>query len=319
MSATLHVVNAADAGYVPHSAAMLHSLFAHNRGQAIHVHFLHLEGLDAGAVARLAELCHRHGAGFTAVPVARARLDGLPVRGHFPAEAWLRLVLPEVLPELSRVLWLDSDVIVLAPVRELWTLDLQGMSLAACPNAVMFSFRDVITNIGVADRQLYFNSGVMLMDLERMRAESATASMRLAAQRAAASIMFADQDVLNMVYHRRYRRLPLKWNVLSQTYINVPETLRVHGRDEYEEAMARPRILHFTGLAKYKPWYYTCSHPHREAYLRHRLAAGWPAPDFPDRSLRNALLRRLTPRIREVLSTLSRGEYDEMLSYLRPW
>jgi len=319
MADPLHVVNAADAAYVPHTSAMLHSLFMHNPGEELHVHFLHKATLDLALVQRLAALCRRHGARFSATPVTRAQLHDLPIGGRFPEEAWYRVVLPELLPDLPRMLWLDSDVIVRAPIRELWDLDLAGCPLAACPNAVMFTFRHVIQDIGVADRRKYFNSGVMLMNLDQMRAEGSLASLRAAAQRAAPAIMFADQDVLNIVYHERYRRLHLMWNVLAQSYINVPETIRVHGGREYEEAMRHPRIIHFTGRGRYKPWFYTCSHPHRDEYLRHRLAAGWPPPDYPDKNWRTFFARQIPPRMREVFSTLRRRKYDEMLSYLRPW
>lgn len=316
--ATIDVVNAADAAYVPHTAAMLHSLFASTPGTACHVHFLHRRGLDPAPLARLADLCGRHGARFTAVPVDRDRLDGLPIEGRFPEEAWYRVALPELLPELPRVLWLDADVIVRAPVRELWDTDLAGHPLAACPNAVMYSFRDVVAAIGVGDRRQYFNSGVMVMDLARMRAEGSAATLREAARRIRAWNRFADQDVLNAAYHRRFRRLPLHWNVLSQSYINVPETIRVHGRDEYAEAMARPRIVHFTGRLAFKPWFPSCSHPYRDDYLRHRAAAGWPLP-AARHGLRTRLARRLPLRLRELLSTLRRRRLAEALSLLRPW
>jgi lipopolysaccharide biosynthesis glycosyltransferase len=316
---TIHVVNAADAAYVPHTAAMLHSLFERNPGESFHVHFLHRIGLDEALLQRLAALCHRHGAAFTATPVARERLSGLPIGGIFTEEAWYRVVLAELLPQVARALWLDADVIVLQPIRELWELDLEGRPLAACPNAVMYSFRDVIRNIGVTDRSLYFNSGVLLMDLEQLRAEGAGTALRAAADQARRWLMFADQDVLNIVYHRRYKRLPLAWNVLSQSYINVPETLRVHGRAEYKEAMARPRIVHFTGMPWYKPWSHTCAHPYRGHYLRHRAAAGWPPPDFPEPGLRALIKRQVPLRLREILISLRARRYAEMLSYLRQW
>lgn len=315
----IHLVNAADAAYVPHTAAMLHSVFSHAGGATIQVHFLHRAGLDPAALEQLRALCARHGAGFRPVEVPAAALAGLPIRQPFTEEAWYRVVLPGLLPDVQRALWLDSDVIALGSLRELWDLDLGGLPLAACPNAVMFSFRDVIEAIGIADREKYFNSGVMLMDLARMRAEDSETALREAAGRARPWIRFADQDVLNMVYHRRYVRLRLAWNVLSQSYFNIAETLRVHGREEYAEAMAQPRIVHFTGTPRYKPWFHTCAHPHRDRYLHHRAAAGWPPPAFPDKSVWTHLVRRIPFRVREFASTVRRREYAEALSYLRRW
>ena len=316
---TIDIVNAADASYVPHTAAMLHSLFTANPAETFAVHFLHNEDLEAGSLRQLGDLCARHHARFSATAIPRARLQGLPIAGRFPEQAWYRVFLPQVLPGVDRAIWLDSDAIVLAPIRELWALDLEGLPLAATPNAVLYSFAEVVRGIGVEDRRRYFNSGVMLLNLGQMREEGSENTLRAAAMRHRRWIRFADQDVLNAVYHTRYKRLPLAWNMVAHAHINVPETVRVHGHDEYREALAAPKIVHFTGVAAMKPWSYRCSHPHRDAYLRHRAEAGWPPPRYTDRSLRNALVRRLPMRLRAVLRTLWRGKYGEMLSYLREW
>lgn len=314
----IHIVNAANEPYVPHTAAMLHSLFEANPRECFVVHFLH-RGLAAGHVERLAALCRRHGATLAPVVVDRARLEGLPIQGRFPEEAWYRVLLPQLLADVERAIWLDSDVLVLAPIRELWTLDLEGLPLAACPNAVLRSFADLVRHIGIEDRRRYFNTGVMLLDFERLRAERSEEALRQAAARHRRWIRFADQDVLNAVYHGRYKRLPLAWNVLAHAHVNVPETIRVHGMAEYRAAMAAPKIVHFTGLAAMKPWFYRCSHPARDEYLRHRAAAGWAAPDYPDRNLKARVTRRLPLRLRSVLSAAIRGQFAEALSYVRPW
>jgi len=314
----IDVVNAADGGYVPHTAAMLHSLFSANPGQAFTCHFLH-KGIDDSHLQALEALCARHGARFAPTVVARSRLEGLPIEGRFPEEAWYRVFLPQLLPQVDRAIWLDSDTLVLKPIRELWTLDLAGLPLAAVPNPALYTFADMVKKIGVEDRSQYFNSGVMLLDLKQLRDEGSETALRAAGAKYRQWIRFADQDVLNVVYHRRYRRLRLAWNVLAHAHVNVPETLRVHGLEEYREAMAAPRIVHFTGLEVMKPWYYRCSHPHRDAYLHHRAAAGWPPPDYPDRNLRNAFMRHVPLRLRTVARTAWYGRYAEMLSYLRPW
>jgi lipopolysaccharide biosynthesis glycosyltransferase len=316
----IEIVNAADSAYVPHTSAMLHSLFERNPHESFRIHFLHRRGGVASALlGGLAALCAQHRAEFNPQPVEASQLAGLPIEGRFPEEAWYRVVLHELLPSTSRVLWLDADTIVRAPVRPLWETDLDGCPLAACPNAVMYSFRDVVANIGIGDRRRYFNTGVMLMDLHCLRRNGAGDVLRETAERIRPYNRFADQDVLNAAYSGRYRRLRLAWNTLTQSFINVPETIRVHGKEEFREAMKHPRIVHFTGASHYKPWHYSCSHPYRDEYLRHRQAAGCPPPAYLDRSLRTMIARRLPLRVREIVKAMRQRKYDEMLSFLREW
>lgn len=319
MSDGINVVTAANEAYVPHAGAMLHSLFVNNPDTLFNIYFLHRQETDDGSIGRLAALCSSFEARFHPRSVKKSLLDGLPVGGWYIEEAWYRIVMPRVLPEVNRVIWLDSDVIVMSPINELWEVQLDGLPLAACPNAILYSAREGVKKLGVENRGDYFNTGVLLLDLERMRVENSEGDLRKAAMEKRKWIHFADQDVLNCVYHKRYRRLPLAWNLLTHSFINVPETLRVHGRREYHEAMRAPRIIHFTGRTAKKPWSYGASHPFRDEYLAHRKAAGWGMPEYKDRNLKNHIMRRMPLRVREIISAVLRGRLHEALSYMRQW
>lgn len=316
---TIHIVTAADAAYVPHIGAMLHSLFSCNGEERFEVHFFHRQVMERSSFAGLERLCVAHSAIFSDVSVDPSWLDGMPVGGWYIEEAWYRLFLAQLIPEVDKVLWLDADTIVMAPVGELWRIDLRGQPLAACPNALLYSAKDSVRNMGITERQRYFNTGVLLMDLALMRREKSNEALKAAAIRYQQWIHFADQDVLNCVYHQRYVRLPLKWNFLTHSYINVPETLRVHGEDEYREARRSPNIVHFTGRSAKKPWSYQCSHPYREKYLEHRLAAGFGRPNYANKTLRNRLLRLLPLRFREAIGALGRRQFLIAKSYFVQW
>lgn len=315
----IHIVTGADDAYIPHTAAMLHSLLTSNPGESFAIHFLHRVGVSADLLARLANLCKSLGARFRNIKVARSRLDGLPIQGHYTEEAWYRVVLADLLGDIDRVLWLDSDTIVLAPIRELWGTPLDDLPLAACPNALLQRHAEGVTRMGIKDRRQYFNTGVLLLNLAALRADCSEEKLREAAARVKPWIKMADQDVLNAVYHQRWKRLPLVWNVLAHSHINVPETIRVHGRAEYDEAMRAPRIIHFTGQGPMKPWSYKCAHPQRERYLRHRALAGWSPPAFKDKNARGFIVRHIPLRPYAILRALRARNFTELMSYLREW
>ena len=56
-------------------------------------------------------------------------------RGHFSVETYYRLVLPELLPDYNKVLYLDSDMIIRRDIAELYDLDLESYLIAACYDA----------------------------------------------------------------------------------------------------------------------------------------------------------------------------------------
>lgn len=311
MTETISIVTAGDRCYVPHVGAMLHSLFTANEGEKFEIHFLHRRALEGKEeLQRLQDLCVRFGAKFTPVIVDHSQLDYVPVTGKYIEEAWYRLILPEILPQSDKLLWLDADLIVLGSIKELWKMNLEDAPLAAVPNALGEEMQPFAAQIemGGARMRNYFNSGVMLMSLQRMREMGSEQALRQAIHKFRDGILHADQDILSTVYWDTYKPLSLQWNVIAGVYFIVRETIRIHGVKEYQGAIRSPRIVHFTRL---KPWLYGSFHPYRKHYLHHRVEAGWGIPEYTDVTWRNWLIRKTPMYLRTLLGRLRKGHFYE--------
>ena len=104
---------------------------------------------------------------------------------NLTAATLLRLLLPSVLKDIDRVVYLDCDLVVLKDITPLYDTDLLGFPLAACLDFWLTGgppFAPPIAGWGVGewhkflsevvridDRKAYFNAGVLVMDLERLR------------------------------------------------------------------------------------------------------------------------------------------------------
>ena len=111
--------------------------------------------------------------------------DGPNARKRWSWMALMKLALPEVFPELGRVLWLDVDTIVRKDIGELFGTDLEGCYIAAVEEP-MRSKRPF----------KYFNAGVMVMDLTRLRDGTARRLIDMANGRV---LDFPDQDAINLI------------------------------------------------------------------------------------------------------------------------
>lgn len=277
-----------DRRYAPHTAAMLHSLLEANPGEAFRIHVLH-EALGPDDAERLRQTGAAYGASFEFHVVDTARMRGFPTR-TFHASCWYRIFLPELLPNLTTVLYLDSDMVVLDRIRPLWETDVSDHPFAAAANPLYpFMPNFPRTALGIADPRRYFNSGVLLMNLARLRSAGAVARLRAYAQ-AHPDNLYPEQDALSALFHAECLPLHLRWNAQSTLWDLRPEQLPLP-RDEVDEARRRPAIVHFIG--PYKPWQYLCRHPLRHLYFTHRAQTPWPVAAVEGRTLRNVLLRPL--------------------------
>ena len=161
----------------------------------------------------------------------------------------LRLQLPELLPELERIIYLDCDVIVMSSLKELWntqTGDAVGAG-AADYNSDLEEHQKSIC----CDGFTYINSGVFLFNLDLARKNNTVAAFFETAAELKERATLLDQDIINAALKGKIHILPLKWN-LATGYFKRRYDVQYYSDEEIIEAVKSPGILHFSG--KKKPW-----------------------------------------------------------------
>ncbi|MDQ6747025.1 MAG: glycosyltransferase family 8 protein [Candidatus Dormibacteraeota bacterium] len=290
----LHVAAAADAAYLPHCAAMLGSVLQNAGGMKVNVHFLHGPSIPPGSVRALTGFVERAGGEMSSHPVPNGAVAGLPAAGRITTEMWYRVLLPDLLPAVDRVLYLDCDCLALASLAPLLELDLSGCYLGAVTNVFEAQHLGRAARLGLDGPGAYFNSGVLLMNLDLMRRDGATAALLDYGRANANSLLWPDQDTLNVVLGHRRLSLAPRWNAMNSV-LQFPSSDDVFGAAAVAEARAHPGIRHFEGPSINKPWHYLCDDPLRSLYFGHRRATPWPTVTIDGLTPRNVgrrLLRR---------------------------
>ena len=99
--------------------------------------------------------------------------DKLYTRDYFSNTTYYRLLIPELYPEYNKVLYLDSDIVVLKDISKLYNTNINGKLLAAAPDDVIQTievFRNYAEKVvGVLDYRNYFNAGILVMNLKELR------------------------------------------------------------------------------------------------------------------------------------------------------
>ncbi len=289
MSPELHLACAARGSYVEHSAAMLRSALVNSGPLDLRVHFLCDRGLDGELRDPLAETVEASGGSIDFLEIPADAVADLPTDPQFTAAMWYRILLPELLPSVATVLYLDVDTLVLDSLEPLWATDLSDSYLAAVSNVFQANHIHRPKNLGLPPSQAYFNSGVLLMNLELMRHDDCTAQLRECARSRADELEWPDQDALNLVLGARRFPLHPRWNRMNS--LDFPSSAEVYGSEAVREARERPAIRHFEGPALNKPWHYLCAAEDRELYLEHRRRTPWPQFSPEGRTVANMIRR----------------------------
>lgn len=257
------VATATDAAYVELTAVLLASLAAKAGGEVERV-VVFCDRVSADDQARMRASYAGDNLAFVDLDVEMARYFAAhPVNHHLSRTAYARILMPVLLPEATgRLLYVDCDTLINAVLAPLDTLPMQGFAVAAVDDiARLEPTRHAERNraIGLPADMRYFNSGVLLIDLEAWRQEGLTDKVIAFAQ-AHPDLPMMDQDALNGTLRGQWLPLDERWNLHRRLVKGRYEGDRV----DWDDAA----VIHFIG--QIKPNYTDCAHPARETFLAWR-------------------------------------------------
>lgn len=181
---------------------------------------------------------------------------------HISAATYYRIILPDLLPNDDRCIYLDGDIVVSGDIAELSEILLSDGEYVAGVSTVMIQTcgesvrKERIEEIGIPDFKTYVNAGMLLLNLKALRNNDMVEKMMELVPKA---FSVQDQDIINVVCYGHIRMLPPRFNVLPSIYkMNNSKLQTVYQLTDIEEARRNPCIIHYAD--KRKPWKYDNIH-----------------------------------------------------------
>lgn len=258
----LQIVCATDRFYLEMTGVLIASITSQSHQRPVSI-FLICSGLRATDKSRLLR-CVNGTARLQFIDIDDQKaqiLSNLPVKRHLTVTAYARLLIPDMLPELDgRILYMDCDVVVNAPLDELFLVDLAGKVVGAAQNqATSERLEELNKSLNRPFSAPYFNSGVLLIDLVEWRRQE------IGRRAIASAVTWSndrgdhDQAVLNLVLDDKWQEIHPKWN---------SNPMRVSPVEA-----ARMPVQHFWG--KRKPFFTDYPKAYRQTYDRYRVITPW--------------------------------------------
>lgn len=240
------------------------SIFENNKDGDCHVYVL-TDGLSEKAREKFAKLSKVYNKPIDVLTIDKHRFDGLMVSDRYPVSMYYRFLLPDMLPDEDRVLYLDCDIIVRHSLDGMYETDLEGKALAA----VVSQSCDLLrwTNILKLSTP-YFNSGVLLMNLEYWRQNKIADKLIKWLAEYPGRLWLPDQSALNKVLEGSVAYLNYTYNFQENWTTNI-ELSSVHFSkwDDISEVGKDPAIIHYCDAEK--PWFIESKHKFKEEFLQY--------------------------------------------------
>lgn len=208
--------------YAQHLAVVLASILVNNPDEDFVFHVVH-HSVTPETEARLRGLeamYPRHRLVFHRVDANAFARFPLPAElPHVTRETYYRYILPNLLPDESRTIYSDVDVLCMkGNIRELWETDLGGRPMAAIRKLAGNSpgYCAHMTRMGMKPGADYWFAGLLVMDLDKLRAEDFAGACMAKTAEKAAELAFPDMDVINVVMEDRMAEIDPLWNMTER-------------------------------------------------------------------------------------------------------
>ena len=180
--------------------------------------------------------------------------------GKFTLTIYFRLFIAELFPELNKAVYIDSDTVINDDIAKLYSVDMGDAMFGAVrdtfagKNTILAHY---IENVVGIERNEYVNSGVLLMNLDKIRqAHLADRFLKLMAEYHFDSVA-PDQDYINAMCAKEIYFLDKEWNVMP---------------NKGGEYIARPKLIHYNLFDK--PWHYS-EIPYEEYFWQYAAESGF--------------------------------------------
>lgn len=255
-----------DKNYIIPTGVLIHSIEKTNKNADIHYNII-AEQLDESEQNSLKECISNKTSSISFYFIDRNIFKDCPIRkgDYITLASYFRILFPSIFkPEVSKILYLDGDMICLDSINSLWNKDISDYSAGVVIDIYSSDIRR-INRLSLDIQNEYFNAGMMLINLDWWRKNNVQNKALKFISENPDTCVAHDQDALNKVLEGTVKFLEPKYNLLLDFW-KKDNTLFVQKKHFSQIAQAKkfPVIVHFSGAEK--PWHKECVYPLRNLW-----------------------------------------------------
>ncbi|MEG0852569.1 MAG: glycosyltransferase family 8 protein [Angelakisella sp.] len=248
----MNIIVTLNRNYIPPLTVMMTSLLQNNSGVFVSFYILHssLQEEDFFYIQQHVPFTNYRVVG-TEVP--HGFMEDAPVLFHYTKEMYYRIFAAELLPpDVDKALYLDPDMIIINPLDILYNMELGDNLFAAAKSPNPLTQKRFIKRLGMPEDAEYFNSGVLLMNLAKLRERDDHAAIAQYIEENGDILLLPDQDILNVFYNSNTIILDSNIYNFDARYYRVLSMLPPISQDE-NWIDENTIVIHYCG--KNKPWH----------------------------------------------------------------
>lgn len=266
----MHIALSTDDRYSMACGICITSIYENHKSDDVHVHVLTTD-ISKENLDRFAAMASEYGRHIDFIKVKDEYFSGLKLSKRFPVSIYYRLLLPRLL-DCDKVLYMDCDIIVNGNLRPLYDQYMSDDCAAVVVEDQCSDDINLKNRAGVTGE--YFNSGVILMNLDYWRKNQIAQKCVEFIHDYPERCIYPDQDALNHTIGNSVIFAEYGYNFQELMFFDK-KCLNLHP-SKYEMIdrwIDNPVIIHYSGY--HKPWFTDAIHPKAYIFLDYLSKSPW--------------------------------------------
>ncbi len=161
---------------------------------------------------------------------------------YFTLTIYFRLFIPSLFPQYDKAIYIDSDVVLTDDIAKLFDIDISDNFIGACNDLSIADIPPLVAyteNAVGVKKEEYINSGVLLMNLKKMREYNFEGHFLNLLNTYHFDSIAPDQDYLNAICNGKIYYLDESWDTMP---------------NDAQPPLEKTHIIHYNLFSK--PWCY---------------------------------------------------------------
>lgn len=178
---------------------------------------------------------------------------------------------------LEKAIYLDSDIVVVGSLQQLWDTDLSDTYMG-----VVQTFSDVKSQLGLPEEYIFFNDGMAIVNVDYCRKHHLIQKVKDVICEYGGNPPTLSEGALNKVCQGKVKYISLRYNLMAGILYfykldkdSLFDSLEAYSPKDISESCEAPTCIHFLSGFYNRPWFVPCSHPYKYQYYKYKMLSPW--------------------------------------------
>jgi lipopolysaccharide biosynthesis glycosyltransferase len=273
--------------YIPQTGISMLSLFENNKDVDDICVYLISKDVSSDNIHKLQSIADKYHRRFKEVRFEDIAYDlKLSNIGRHIATIYSKVFFSRI-EGVDKMIYLDSDTVVVGSLKELWDDNLDGCYLGVVETLPTKFYKE----LGLTKGDRFFNDGMAICNVAYCRENNLIDKVLKVVNEFNGNPPTLSEGALNKVCYGKVKYISLRYNLMAGLLFlcDLDSEYMSHvlhySKDELSYSCSNPVVIHYLTAFYNRPWFKDCTHPYKDAYYKYKAMSPWSEEPLKEQPL----------------------------------